>query len=60
MFSVDFSRRGLLGAGATAAIGATALRRSDHNRSKMSASAITDAKIRSQIGQPAAWMMDHT
>ncbi len=40
--------------------GATTLWRSDHRRSKMSASATIDAMISGQIGQPAAWMMDHT
>jgi hypothetical protein len=40
--------------------GATTLWRSDHIRSNISASAITDANISGQIGQPAAWMIDHT
>jgi hypothetical protein len=34
--------------------------RNDHMRSKISDSAITEAKISGQIGQPAAWMIDHT
>jgi hypothetical protein len=34
--------------------GATTALRSDHKRSKMSASATIDAKINGQIGQPAA------
>ena len=38
----------------TSPAGATALCRSDHSRSKMSARAMTEAMIRSQIGQPAA------
>src|SRR6185312_15225304 len=40
--------------------GATTLLRSDHRRSRISASAMTEAKISGQIGQPAAWTMDHT
>src|SRR6516225_5422909 len=40
--------------------GATTICLSDHMRSKMSARAITDARIRGQIGQPAACMIDHT
>jgi len=34
--------------------GATTLCRSDHIRSRISASAMIDAKISGQIGQPAA------
>jgi hypothetical protein len=34
--------------------------RNDHMRSKISYSATTEAKISGQIGQPAAWMIDHT
>src|SRR5438552_360469 len=40
--------------------GATTLWRNDHSRSRISAKAMTDAKISGQIGQPAAWMIDHT
>src|SRR5512144_91382 len=40
--------------------GATRRWRSDHRRSKISASAMIDAMISGQIGQPAAWMSDHT
>src|SRR6476646_9706145 len=40
--------------------GATRLWRSDHRRSKISASATIDAMISGQIGQPAAWMSDNT
>ncbi len=47
--AVDHARRG-----------ATTDWRSDHRRSKMSASAMIEARISGQIGQPAAWMMDHT
>jgi hypothetical protein len=34
--------------------------RSDQSRSRIKASAMMDAKISGQIGQPAAWMSDHT
>ena len=44
----------------TSPAGATTLRRSDHKRSKISARAMTEARISGQIGHPAAWMMDHT
>jgi hypothetical protein len=40
--------------------GATMLCRSDQSRSRIKASAMMDAKISGQIGQPAAWMSDHT
>ena len=40
--------------------GATTDCRSDHRRSNISASATMDAKISGQIGQPAAWIRDHT
>ena len=40
--------------------GATMLCRKDHMRSNIRESATIDAKISGQIGQPAAWMIDHT
>jgi hypothetical protein len=40
--------------------GATMLWRSEYSRSKINASATTDAMMSGQIGHPAAWIMDHT
>jgi hypothetical protein len=38
----------------------TRLRRSEMPRSMISATAVNDAMIRNQTGQPAAWMSDNT
>jgi hypothetical protein len=40
--------------------GATTLCRKDQSRSRINASATMDANMSGQIGQPAAWMSDHT